>query len=58
MGNGPAGFGEIGQFWEKPEVQAAFHVVGNPEPDNATANAIKPSAMQPMSAATAAMTVS
>jgi carboxypeptidase C (cathepsin A) len=40
MGNGPAGFEEIGQFWAKSEAQAAFHVVGNPEPNNATANAI------------------
>lgn len=40
MGNGPAGFGELFNFWAKPEAKDAFHVQGIPAPSNPAQNGL------------------
>jgi hypothetical protein len=40
MGNGPAGFGELFNFWAKSEAKTAFHVQGIPAPSDSAQNGL------------------
>ena len=40
MGNGPAGFGDIFNFFSKPEAKSAFHVDGVTPPSDPSANGL------------------